>query len=97
MNMTDMPPIAAVAFLLLAGCASSQPDRHGRVNQFDTNGDGNLSRAEYAESSLSDVMEFDSLDTDGDELLSPSELEFHMGRGGKERRNRGAKGGRPRN
>ncbi len=97
MNMTDMLPAAAVAFLLLAGCASSHPDRNGRVNQFDTNGDGNLSRAEYAESSLSDVIEFDSLDTDGDELLSPFELEFHMGKGDRERGNRGAKGGRPRN
>ena len=90
-----------VLSLTLAACVSSKPERREKANQFDTDGDGNLSREEYAASALSDVIEFDSLDYDGDELLSPDELEFQVGRGANERpkggAKGGAKGGRPRN
>ena len=89
---------AAVLSLTLAACASSKPERREHANQFDSDGDGFLSREEYAMSALSEVIEFDSLDYDGDELLSPHELEFQMGRemgrGAKDRPNRGAKGSR---
>ena len=88
----------ALTLLVSAGCASSKPDRHQNVNQFDTDGDGYLTPDEYAESALSDVVAFESLDADGDELLSLAELELRVGRGDIARGSgsRGNKGGRSR-
>ena len=45
-----------VLSLTLAACVSSKPERREKANQFDTDGDGNLSREEYAASGLSDVI-----------------------------------------
>lgn len=73
--------IANVACFTLAGCASSKPEPREQANRFDLDGDGYLAREEYSASALSDVMEFDALDADGDGLLSPRELEFRAGPG----------------
>lgn len=81
------------AFFTLAGCASKKPEPRPQLNQYDLDGDGFLTRDEYPASALSNVMEFDDLDADGDGLLSWRELEFRAGgrsrgpggRGGKRR------------
>ncbi len=85
----------AIIVSVATGCASSKPDSHEKVNQFDSDGDGYLTPEEYSASALSDVVEFDSLDADGDGLLSQEELEIRVGQGSRERGPRGDKGGRP--
>ncbi|MCH9693591.1 MAG: hypothetical protein K0U72_03700 [Gammaproteobacteria bacterium] len=91
------PLTIAIIVLSVTACASPKSTRDEHTNQFDTDGDGSLSREEYSASALSATVRFDALDTNGDELLSASELEFQMGAVRKERRDRAEKGGRRRN
>lgn len=98
MTTTRILVLVAAACFTLAGCASSKPGPgpgpgpREQANHFDLDGDGYLTREEYSASALSDVLEFDSLDTDGDGLLSWRELEFGAGGGS---RRRGPRGGKP--
>tara|TARA_R110002049_G_scaffold23726_3_gene84092 strand:- start:2457 stop:2765 length:309 start_codon:yes stop_codon:yes gene_type:complete len=94
-NKTVLVLTAAVTCFMLSGCASSKPEPAPKVNRFDVDGDGFLTRAEYSSSELSKVIEFDALDSDGDGLLSQRELEFRAGGGSRERgpRDGGRRGG----
>ena len=83
--------VATVAAFALAGCASPKPEPREQANQFDLDGDCYLTKEEYSASALSDVMDFDALDANGDGLLSQRELEFRAGEG---TRGRGPKGGK---
>ncbi len=74
------------ALVTIAGCASPKQAPREQVNRFDLDGDGYLTREEYSASTLSRAMDFDSLDTDSDGLLSRRELEFRAGSGGREPR-----------
>ena len=47
-------------------CASPKPEPREQANQFDLDGDGYLTKEEYSASALSDVMDFDALDANGD-------------------------------
>ncbi|MGB5353011.1 MAG: hypothetical protein WBM54_12295 [Woeseia sp.] len=76
---------ASATCITLAGCASSKPDPRKQELQFDLDGDGYLTREEYSASALSDVLEFEALDTDRDGLLSRRELELRIGPGSRGR------------
>ena len=92
MTTTRIRVLAAATAVMftLTGCASSKPEPRVQENRFDLDGDGYLTRDEYSASALSDVLDFDALDSDGDGLLSPRELEFRAGSGS---RGRGSRGG----
>lgn len=77
--------------LMVTGCASSKPEQQAKGNPFDTDGDGYLTREEYAASALSDVVAFEALDANSDGLLSEQELEFRSARGSRDRGPRGGK------
>ena len=90
-SRTLMLAAATAACFTLAGCASSKPEPREQASRFDLDGDGYLTREEYSASALSDVMEFDALDSYGDGLLSRRELEFRAGAGSRGLGSRGGK------
>lgn len=93
MKTTNILVLAAATAtcITLAGCASPKPDPRKQAMQFDLDGDGYLTREEYRATAISQVLEFEALDTDRDGLLSRRELELQTGGGS---RGRGPRGGK---
>jgi hypothetical protein len=87
-----------MSIVLLVACASSS-DRDQSGNRFDIDGDGYLTPEEYSASEISKILKFEEVDTDGDGLLSESELSLRIPGGTRkrsgqregERRGRGGK------
>ena len=97
---SDVTPGALPILLLvhlLAGCASSEEARTVPTKNLDIDGDGFVTREEYALSDLSAFLKFEELDADRDGLLSERELEFRYSeRGQRGERGEGKRGGQRR-
>ncbi len=75
---TIMSAWAAIAALvMIAMTAPALAERGGDRQELDTDGDGYVSREEFAASRLSKRAKFSAIDTDGDDRLSKAELESY--------------------
>ena len=74
------------ALTLTALAVPAMAERGDSRQQLDTDGDGYVTPEEFSQSELSERVEFSTLDTDNDNLLSRDEVRDHIRERARERR-----------